>query len=71
MKCRSCRKISVDLDTWWDRIRLWFFYRFKNDVFDLGNDKFTEGFGEGYQAGFKEAVKRDKDNQEMYKSLLI
>lgn len=66
MRCRDCRKLSKELDTYWDRIRLWFFYRFKNDIFDLKNDGFTEGYGEGYLAGFKEAMSK---NKETYKEI--
>lgn len=54
MRCRDCRKQAKELDSWWDRVRLWFFYKFKNDIFDLSNDKFTEGYGEGYKAGLEQ-----------------
>lgn len=57
MRCRDCRKLSKELDTPWQRIRLWFFFKvFKDESYDLGCDKFTEGFGQGYKVGFEDAI---------------
>lgn len=54
-KCLTCRKATEELDSRWDRIRQWFFNRFHQDIVDLSQDKFTQGFGDGYKVGFKHA----------------
>lgn len=54
-RCRDCRKKSEQIDSRWDRIRLWFFNIFTDDITDLSSDKFTQGYGEGYKAGFDRA----------------
>ncbi len=53
MRCALCKKehpLSL-----WDKIRLFFFSFFKEDIQDLSDDKFTKGFGEGYVMGYKRA----------------
>ena len=50
-KCSSCRKLDSELNSWWDRIRLKFFNCFKGDIIDLSQEKFTQGFGDGYKKG--------------------
>lgn len=50
-KCSQCRKIDAELDTWWDRIRLKAFHLFHNDIIDLSQDKYTQGFSDGYVKG--------------------
>lgn len=57
-KCLQCRKVTEELDSWWDRVRLWLFNRFHEDIIDLAQDKFTQGFGDGYKEGFKQAKER-------------
>lgn len=60
MKCIQCRKQPVQ-DSPWDRIRLFFFYRlFPSDISDLSQDKFTQGFGDGYSRGRKHQHEFDK-----------
>lgn len=49
-KCSQCRKADV-LDSRWDKIRLYFFHFFHNDIIDLSQDKFTQGFADGYKKG--------------------
>lgn len=51
-KCSQCRKNPVQ-DNWWDKIRLSFFHWFHNDIIDLSQDKFTQGFSDGYVVGRK------------------
>ena len=58
-KCSSCRKWDAELDTTWDRIRLKFFHLFAKDIIDLSQEKFTQGFADGYAMGQKHA-ERDK-----------
>lgn len=54
-KCYTCRKEEADIDTWWDRVRLFFFYRFGEDVADLSQQKYTQGFADGYKSGWERA----------------
>ncbi len=52
-KCSTCRKNDA-LDTRWDKIRYrLFMFLFPKDIVDLSQDKFTQGFADGYQMGFK------------------
>jgi hypothetical protein len=54
-KCTNCRKAEA-MDTVWDRISRWLFYRvFPQQVIDLSQEKYTQGFGDGYAKGFKHA----------------
>lgn len=55
MKCDCCRQAEV-LDTWWDKIRLFFFKRFKRDLEDFRMDFYTQGISEGYKLGFNQAI---------------
>ncbi len=66
-KCNQCRKNNSELDSTWDRVRLFFFNFFHNDIIELSQDRFTQGFADGYKAGWdrveslrKEAAKDDK-----------
>lgn len=60
-KCTDCRK-AESIDTWSDRIIRWFFHRlFPKQIVDLSQEKFTQGFGDGYSIGMKHA----KKNQEL------
>lgn len=55
MKCSDCRRLEAEMDTWWDKIRLFFFHRFHQDIIDLSQDKFTQGFSDGYKKGYEHA----------------
>ena len=63
-KCSQCRKQPVQ-DSIWDRIRLFFFSFFRNDIVDLSQDKFTQGFGDGYQKGFEHGVQAEKSRSKV------
>lgn len=54
-KCARCRKVEAELDTMWDRVRLFFFDFFKGDILDLSQQKYTQGFSDGYVTGRKHA----------------
>lgn len=60
-KCTNCRKTEA-LDTRWERFSRWVFYRvFPQQIIDLSQEKFTQGFGDGYSKGMKHA----RENQTM------
>jgi hypothetical protein len=69
-KCSQCRRASDLLDTRWDKIRLWLFHHlFAADITDLSQDKFTQGFSDGYSAGFERGEKMfDEVNSYKYKT---
>lgn len=55
-KCTECRKATA-LDTRWDRISRWFFFQlFPKQITDLSQEKFTQGFGDGYKMGYGHGV---------------
>ena len=55
MKCECCRKAEV-LDTWFDKVRIFFFRQFKRDLEDFRMDFYTQGISEGYKLGFNQAL---------------
>ena len=60
-KCTECRKAEA-LDTTWERITRWLFYRlFPKRIVDLSQEKYTQGFGDGYKKGF-DHVKQNQAN---------
>src|SRR5689334_14838185 len=68
-KCNTCRKAEV-LDSRWDKIRLRFFHIFHKDIIDLSQDKYTQGFGDGYKVGHTHAVEANKKSLEDHKALM-
>ena len=61
MKCTTCRKAEV-LDSRWDKIRIRLFHIFHNDIVDLSQEKYTQGFSDGYVKG-REHQREDSDKQ--------
>lgn len=57
MKCSLCRKREEEVITLWEKVRRFFFHFFHNDILDLTSEKYTQGFGDGYQVGFNESKK--------------
>lgn len=52
MKCSECRQHDV-LDTRWERIKRWALYKmFPDQVIDFNQERYTQGFGDGYKRGF-------------------
>lgn len=51
-KCATCRKSPIQ-DTFWDKVRLFFFHLFVSDIYDLRQDSFTQGVGDGYRRGYE------------------
>ncbi len=57
-------------DSQWDRIRLFFFNFFHNDIIDLSQDKYTQGFGDGYRTGFLHGSDAEKERVRTKEDLL-
>lgn len=62
-KCLTCRKVSAELDTHWDTIRLWFFNWFHQDIIDLSQDRYTQGISDGYKLGFDKCQELASEKQ--------
>ncbi len=71
-RCSSCRKTESELLTWWDKIRLFFFNFHHEDIIDLSQDKFTQGFSDGYKAGMEKAKElQDQRKEDMKQGILM
>lgn len=61
-KCPQCRKIDKELLTRWEIFKNWCFRKlFPEDIADLSQDKYTQGFSDGYVRGMesgKEILKK-------------
>lgn len=60
-KCLECRQLTEELDSPWERFRLWLFNRFHKDIIDLSQDRYTQGLSDGYQRGMEQARALDKE----------
>lgn len=60
-KCSSCRKLEANLDSWWDKFRLWLFRFFHQDIEDLSQEKYIQGISDGYKIGYGHAKKNGHD----------
>lgn len=49
--------MEAGLDSRWDKLRNWMFRFFHQDIQDLSQEKFTQGFGDGYKKGYEHAQK--------------
>jgi len=62
MKCTNCRKKDIELLTRWERIKDYLFYRlFPKDIVDLSQNKYTQGFSDGYKTGRESERAQVKD----------
>jgi hypothetical protein len=64
-KCSTCRKAEA-LDTLWEKIRYWFFTFFHQDILDLSQQKYTQGFADGYKTAFRHASEPKRDPSDPY-----
>ena len=63
MKCTQCRKMNKELNTRWERVKNWIFHRlFPQDIQDLSQDKFTQGFSDGFKKGMSVAKELNAQN---------
>jgi len=69
MKCQECRKNNMELLTSFDRIKCWILKRFfSEEVIDISQAKYTQGYGDGISRGREWAEKDIKKYvKEMYK----
>lgn len=65
MKCSSCHKQDAELLTPWQHLRKWMFGFFAEDINDLREDTYTQGFGKGYEEGFRIAKGLGEENLKM------
>lgn len=58
MLCIDCRKKEAQYpDTRWERMREWLFRRlFVKEIESLSNERFIQGFGDGYKQGFDQSA---------------
>ncbi len=69
-RCTSCRKIDAEA-TWWERTRYKLMFKFfPEDVANLVQEKYTQGFGDGQKTGFRECMNIDKSKEEAFQELL-
>lgn len=71
MKCHVCREKEAELLTWWERTRYWLFVKvnsalFTQDYDDLKNDKYTQGFSDGFIDGTEKEKSTFARYQELY-----
>lgn len=66
-RCKDCRKEYKELRSTWDKIRLFIFSFFQEDIADIRQDYYTKGYGEGYGAGFERAKKAQVEVITKYK----
>ncbi len=57
MKCSQCRKNDRELLTIWERFRDWCFRWFQQDIADLSQAKYTQGFSDGWVQGHTIAMR--------------
>ena len=58
MRCQDCKKDKADSDSFltvWERVKLFLFNKFHEEITDLSAEKFTAGVGVGYTLGFNAA----------------
>lgn len=62
MKCNNCRQKDIELLTTWERLKDWLFYRlFPKDIVDLSQNKYTQGFSDGFTKGRESERRSVKD----------
>lgn len=71
MKCESCRKENKELTTWWERLKYEVMKRlFSKDLVDFNQEKYMQGFGDGYKTGLKHAQVANRESKDLVERLL-
>src|SRR6185369_17272427 len=65
-KCLTCRKSEMESTTWWERMKSRMFHLFHEELLDYGQEKFTQGFGDGYKKGREEMQQKLNESQEFW-----
>lgn len=70
MKCKDCRKLEAE-STWWERTRYKLMhYLFAEDVVNLVQEKYTQGFADGRKMGYKACLDQEKTKEEAFKEMI-
>ncbi len=60
-RCSQCRKMNSELLTFWERWKNWWFhFLFSADIQDLSQDKYTQGFSDGFIRG-RQSIQEDEE----------
>lgn len=54
--CATCKKQKYETHTLWDRVRVFMFNFFNEDIQDVREDFYTKGYGDGYKAGMAQGL---------------
>lgn len=69
-KCCDCRKLEAE-STWWERTRYQLMqHLFAEDVVNLVQEKYTQGFADGRTAGYKACLNQELTKQEAYEEMI-
>lgn len=67
-KCKTCRHNEV-MDTWHDKFCEWLIYKlFPKTLMDFQQDKYTQGFGDGYVMGRKHQQQDYENYNNLFKN---
>lgn len=70
MKCTSCRKEEVQ-PTWWeDKKYKLMHYLFGEEVKNLAQEKYTQGFGDGHKMGYLACINQVKTREEVQAEII-
>lgn len=70
MRCKDCRKVEAE-STKWERTRYrLMYYLFAEDVANLIQEKYTQGYSDGLKQGFKDCLNHDKDKELVFQEMV-
>lgn len=66
MKCETCRKTEVSLTSRWERFKYWIMKKlFSQDLIDSNQEKYMQGFGDGYKTAIQHGQEKIKESKEL------
>lgn len=69
-KCSQCRKNDEELLTKWERFKNWVFINlFSEDIQDLSQNKYTQGYSDGLEKGREWGIKQVKDHVKLFHNI--